>query len=566
MEEQLALTPGQYQLIAESMSDLVCLHKPNGDYTWVSPSSRRILGYAPEELIGRNPYTLFHPEDLERIRESTHEPALDGEGNIYIRYRIQHKKGDYLWLESLTQPILDEGGNVTALHTTSRDVTEQVRLEEELKKSEILHRSVVDSLNEAVIIFSADGTVIAFNQQAPSILKMSADELRGRHVNEHNWRIIRLDGSPYPIEEQPIYRTLNHGEYVNNVDMGIEHEFVSEPLWYSVNSAPVTSAEGGSHPEACAVATIQDISDRVRNQSLLQQWASVFAHCSEPILIIDENGAVLESNPAFMRMVDVSTGKSTHRRWSWFVQGRGGQDFDDQEILETAKIQGQWRGELWLRDCNGQLNITWVSVSKMPNVPGSPCLYSCIFSQFKEKHEEHLIVQHQATHDALTGLPNRILLTDRFDMALRTAHRHNGMLGCIYIDLDDFKPINDTYGHEVGDQVLKALSRNLESALREEDTLARMGGDEFVVLIPSLSSAEQFETVVEKVCQTTRKVVIVGRYRFQVSASLGMSMYPRDGQDLQTLLRRADEAMYEAKRSGGGGWRQSGASGKSSEQ
>lgn len=142
----MSLTDSIYQRLAQNMSDLVALHSPDGLYIWVSPSVERILGYAPEDLVGTDPYNLFHPDDTQLIRSKSHQPAVDGDGNIRVRYRIRCASGDYIWFETLTQPIQNDQGEVVELQTISRNVTEQVTLENELAESEALYRVAMESL------------------------------------------------------------------------------------------------------------------------------------------------------------------------------------------------------------------------------------------------------------------------------------------------------------------------------------------------------------------------------------------------------------------------------------
>lgn len=165
-------------------------------------------------------------------------------------------------------------------------------------------------------------------------------------------------------------------------------------------------------------------------------------------------------------------------------------------------------------------------------------------------HLQQQRIEHMALHDALTGLPNRVLLEDRIDMALARMNREEGGLALLFVDLDGFKRVNDTLGHAMGDRLLETIARRVRAVLRESDTLARWGGDEFVVLLEADAPCEAARAVAEKMLQAVRQPVQLGGETVTVSASIGVACAPRDGRDAQTLLRRADEALYEAKEAG----------------
>ncbi|GGX72783.1 sensor domain-containing protein [Saccharospirillum salsuginis] len=542
-----------YQLIADSMSDLVCLHDPQGIYLWVSPSARRILGYEPDEMLGKNPYSLFHPDDRERIRSGTHDPALEGAGNIYVRYRMLHRSGFYVWLESLTQPILDDVGTVVNLHTTSRDVTEQVRLERALAQSEALHRSVVNSLAEGVMSFARDGRVLTINEQASKLLELNPDNVLGRQPKDVSWRAVYLDGTEIPQTELPLFVTLSTGQSCRDFRMGLVFDD-AKTKWVSVNSEPVTTEGPQADNQAAVVLTMTDISDQLRREAMLEQWSTVFRHSREPILLVDLDGIIQEANPAFGRLLQLDSSSTIGTSWSGFLQPSSGTRVHDGDLLLNAAHQGHWRGELWLRDTEGGIHATWASISALPVEPGTEHKMLVIFSDFQEKHEQEKALRIQATHDALTGLPNRLLLMDRFDMALKSAQRHGETFACFYLDLDDFKPVNDRYGHAVGDEVLKTIARRLKAILRDDDSLARLGGDEFVMLITSLNGRSAAGSVADKVLQVLTEVIPVGGRDIRVNGSLGVGLFPHHAASVDDLLHVADQAMYRAKHSGGSRW------------
>lgn len=545
-----------HSLIADSMSDLVCLHDPSGVYEWISPSSQRILGRSPEELLGKNPYDYFHPEDCDHIRNSTHTPALNGQGNISVRYRMRHAEGHYIWMESLTQPIRDEAGDVIRLHTTSRDITHQKGLETALAESESLYRSVVQSLAEGVIVFSSDGKILTFNDQASKVLGMEPEDLVGRDPRETNWKALHLDGTEFTLDELPLMVTLATGQACRNVRMGVIHQAIDQVRWLSINAEPVTGSHQGRKrcKDAAVVLTLRDISMVMQQEAVLKQWSSVFEHSQEPIILVDHSGTVENANCAFHSLVFHQADTAIGMNWKTFLKLTGPDTVAEKCLLAAAEALGTWRGELWLRDSKGSLHVTWASISPISANSEGTHHYVIIFSRFQEKHEQEEALRIQATHDPLTQLPNRILLMDRFEMALKSAHRYGETMGCLYIDLDNFKPINDQYGHATGDEVLKIVARRLQMAIREDDTLARLGGDEFIILATALSREQSVDKVAEKILAVFSKPIEVKGQSRVLEASIGISTYPRNADNSMDLLEAADKAMYRAKRQGGARW------------
>lgn len=170
-------------------------------------------------------------------------------------------------------------------------------------------------------------------------------------------------------------------------------------------------------------------------------------------------------------------------------------------------------------------------------------------AELSRKRDEK-IIKNMAYHDALTGLPNRVLLNDRIDMALAHARRHKNMLGVLYIDFDGFKPINDTLGHAVGDLVLQKMSNRFLEALRSEDTVARLGGDEFVVILSDISCQADAGKLAQKLLENARQPIVVNKKNLSITLSIGVAMFPDDGDNAPTLLKRADEALYMSKNKG----------------
>lgn len=212
--------------------------------------------------------------------------------------------------------------------------------------------------------------------------------------------------------------------------------------------------------------------------------------------------------------------------------------------------KGQWSGEIWNRRKNGEVYAHMLTISAVSDNHGQIQHYVSLFTDITTMKEHQQQLEHIAHYDALTNLPNRVLLSDRLQQAMVQAGRQGKQLAVIYLDLDGFKVVNDTYGHNVGDDLLIMLAKNMKEALREGDTMARLGGDEFVAVLVDLEEHQDCEPVIERLLKAASSPIQVGDIVLQVSASIGVTFYPQEGVDADQLMRQSDQAMYLAKQSG----------------
>jgi diguanylate cyclase (GGDEF)-like protein len=217
---------------------------------------------------------------------------------------------------------------------------------------------------------------------------------------------------------------------------------------------------------------------------------------------------------------------------------------------EALVQQNHWQGEIWNRRKSGEIYACMMSISAVRNARGELQHYVGVFSDISRIKAHQAELDRLAHYDPLTGVPNRRLLADRLDQAVRRARRNGKSLAVCYLDLDDFKPVNDRLGHARGDQLLMEITRRLLSALRAEDTLARLGGDEFVLLLTEMTQPDEWRTVLNRVLAHVQQPVELGEAQATVSASVGVTVFPNDDVDADTLLRHADQAMYRAKQAG----------------
>jgi diguanylate cyclase (GGDEF)-like protein/PAS domain S-box-containing protein len=276
----------------------------------------------------------------------------------------------------------------------------------------------------------------------------------------------------------------------------------------------------------------------------------VFENSFEGITVTDANARIQMVNKAFTDTTGYSEAEAIGQTPALLKSGKQDEKFYA-DFWSALKQDGEWRGEIWNRRKNGSVYAEWLNVSAVRNPGGEVENYVAIFSDITERKEREELMVFRAFHDALTGLPNRLLFRDRLEQALAQAKRHPGRTPAVmFLDLDRFKQINDTYGHDAGDMLLKEVANRLCSCVRSADTVARLAGDEFTVLLPEITDELTAHSVADKILETMREPITLGGEERSITTSIGVSISPRDGADADTLMKCADMAMYFVKGSG----------------
>ena len=295
---------------------------------------------------------------------------------------------------------------------------------------------------------------------------------------------------------------------------------------------------------------VQDITERKRAEAKLQLAAKVFSHAREGIIITDARGTIIDVNEAFARITGYGRDEALGQNPRMLKSDRQDQTFYE-AMWHDLIDQGHWSGEIWNRHKDDEVYAELLTISAVRDASGAVQQYVGLFSDISAMKEHQIQLEHIAHFDALTNLPNRVLLADRLQQAMAQAQRRRQQLAVVYLDLDGFKAINDQHGHDAGDQVLITLAQRMKHALREGDSLARLGGDEFVAVLIDLEDLAASRPLLSRLLEACSQPVRVGDLNLQVSASLGVTVFPQKQEiDADQLLRQADQAMYQAKLSG----------------
>jgi diguanylate cyclase (GGDEF)-like protein/PAS domain S-box-containing protein len=397
--------------------------------------------------------------------------------------------------------------------------------------SEERHRVIFQTSASPGIVWH-DGYVVSdWNQQAEAVFGWRRDEVIG-----HAFTDFLLPGNEPRQSHPPLLNGTHHNVARNGRAMTCE--------WFSA-----WLPERQDQPREVVSLAI-DITHRMDSEKKLRLAASVFEHAREGIMISDSAGVIVDVNEAFSRITGYSRADVIGQHPRLLSSGRQDDAFY-QAMWRTLSEQGYWRGEVWNRRKSAEVYAEMLTISAVRDASGNAQQYVALFSDITDQKAHQNQLEHTAHYDALTNLPNRVLLADRLHQGMVQAQRRGQKLAVLFLDLDGFKAINDTHGHEAGDHLLVTLSGRMQDVLREGDTLARLGGDEFVAVLMDLEDTTASLPLLQRLLASAALAVSVGELNLQVSASVGITFYPQaQAIDADQLLRQADQAMYQAKLSG----------------
>ena len=275
----------------------------------------------------------------------------------------------------------------------------------------------------------------------------------------------------------------------------------------------------------------------------------VFRHSSEGVTITDSNNKILYINDAFTHITGYSTDEVTGRNPSILKSNRHKPAFY-KEVWRSIKVNGTWEGEIWNRRKNGEVFPEWLSIKTITDSNGEIINYIAVFRDISEAKASQRQIQHQAYHDALTGLPNRTLLMDRIRKGIASSKGDKKWIALLFIDLDNFKNINDSLGYVVGDTILQQAATRIREFVDEKDTVSRIGGDEFVIMLKDIRDKHDAAVMADKIINLFAQIFTVKSHQFTITPSIGIALYPDDGDNPNSLVRNADTAMNKAKEEG----------------
>ena len=399
-----------------------------------------------------------------------------------------------------------------------------------------LAETVLQNLAEGVISFDRQGKILSLNPAALEIFGYSVNELT-------NLDIIALFSKTEDFSVSSLIKISGgkNSHVVKNLigrckDGSICHMDLS-----------VIELEQGQI--RMFVGIMRDTAELKRSERELGLASKVFDNMSEAIGVTDADNNYISINPAFTKITGYTPEEVIGKNPKFMASGRHGTEFY-QRLWESINESGYWQGELWDRRQNGEVYPKWLSIVAVKDMQERLQNYIAVFSDISERKAADERIHFMAHYDALTDLPNRVLLHDRILHALTSAPRLKKKVAILFLDLDRFKTINDTLGHSIGDLLLQSVAERLKLCIRTSDTVARLGGDEFIAVIPDLHDGTHAATIAQKILDAISKHFVIRDIELHTSASIGISLFPDDGTANEELIANADVAMYRAKESG----------------
>jgi diguanylate cyclase (GGDEF)-like protein/PAS domain S-box-containing protein len=419
-------------------------------------------------------------------------------------------------------------------------ITSIVKPYNELSKSRYLLSTIIEAIPMRVFWKDKNLRYLGCNSQFANDAGLnSPDEIINKDDNELPWSELAVS---YQLDDKFV---MNTGKAKLNYE---ESQFTptGETIIVRTSKNPIQDEDNGV---IGMVGIYEDITDWSLAQEKLKLAASVFVNARENIIITDTEGIIIDVNDTFTTTTGYSYEEAIGQNPRVLKSGRQSPEFYV-DMWQALMTYGHWYGELWNRRKNGEVYAEMKTITAVHDKNGVITHYVSLGSDITPMKEYQHQIEHIAHYDVLTDLPNRVLLADRLRQAMLQCKRHEQSLAVVFLDLDGFKLINDAHGHDIGDELLIALSLLMKEALREGDSLARIGGDEFVAVLTDLTSVEDCEPVLDRLLLAAAAPVKVSDLVLKVSASIGVTLYPQDNVDADQLMRHADQAMYVAKGSG----------------
>jgi len=416
---------------------------------------------------------------------------------------------DYLIKGSLDSNYLQKA----VLHSIERH-----RLRSRLERSESRFKRMIEQNADGILILD-DGSKIAYaNPSAEKIFDRNANELIGEH-----------------FDYLPMNKKYGEIEIVGKGGRPIYIEMrISETNW---------------DEEKVILVSLRDVTSRIIAEQNSRLSAKVFESTAEGIMVTDLNSKIIQINTAFTNITGYSCEESLGKTPSFLKSGRHDNKFYE-EIWEEIFKNGSWTGEIWNRRKDGVIYPQSTSINTIKDETGNVLNYVAVFSDISHRKQVEEQLRFLASHDSLTELPNRGVFSDRLKHALERSKRNGEKIALMFLDLNEFKAINDDFGHAIGDKVLQTIGKRLTDCMRKSDTVSRLGGDEFTIMLENINGYKECEIVAKKINNVINQPIVIGKSTFFVSVSIGISIFPDHSQTIDGLMKQADYAMYQAKKRG----------------
>jgi len=539
--DALRLSEARLRSIVDNSTDGLVLVDDESRVQWASPAAGEILGYEPAAVVGTHVLDFVHPDDLDAALPSLLRVVEGRSIGEPVRVRVRRADGEWRWVEALTRRF--EGGVApdeaeTAIVFSLRDVTDRVIAELARQESELRFRTVVQNSYDVVAVIDATAVI---KWVTPNVLRLLG------------WTPVEIEGTNgldlvHPDDHDDLAVALAEyaaGEGIQEPDVvKMRHK---DGSWRHVE---IVGTDFLNHPGIEGIAlNLRGVDERIAAEADRQRLIDMFELTSDLVLIGSVEGRLVYRNRSAEKFFGVDWARDDERTnlARWLTPDSLGRL--DTEVGAALAQGGSWSGDLELVRGDGRIVPVLAQILGHHDADGNLAYVSSITRDISERKAFELRLQHEASHDPLTGLPNRTLLLDRLTVALARGQRHGGSVAVLFCDLDHFKVVNDSLGHGQGDRVIVEVARRLQSELRPEDTVSRFGGDEFVIVCEDLEDPDEVQAIAGRVHSAFDRPFDLDGTDVHIGVSIGIAL-GHGGSDSESLIRDADAAMYRAKARG----------------
>ncbi|MBN2823771.1 MAG: EAL domain-containing protein [Campylobacterales bacterium] len=538
-QQSLEQSRAEFTKIAEVSSDWVWEVDEQGVFTYVSAKVKDFLGYEPDEILGKTPFDLMPPDEAARVKEAFLEYLHECRPFRDLENTNLHKDGSRVILSTSGFPIFDKDGSFMGYRGSDRDVTQLKNLIANLQKSEYNLKQAQRVAGIGHWELDLVNNTLFWSDEVYRIFGVEPQSFEATY--EAFLRFI-------PLEDHEMVNSAYSESVQNGSSYHITHKIITqqkELKYVEERCEHIVDRDG---KVIRSIGTVHDITEKVNKDKQIYLASNVFEYSTDAIVITNAKNEIITVNKTFTQLTGYSPDEAIGKNPRLLSSGWGDEKFY-KKMWSDIINKGLWQGEVWDRRKDGTLYIVEQSIIAVRNTSGKVDNYIAISHDITSSKNQQEQIKKLAFYDFLTKLPNRKFFKEKVENYIKSSRYSHTAFALLFLDLDNFKWVNDTLGHKVGDKVLLHVAKDIQSILNEDCTVGRLGGDEFVVVVP-YSDILSVSRTAQKIIDLMQEPITIDNHTVNVGWSIGISLYPDNADNYDDLLKHADMAMYVAKGNG----------------